>query len=64
MNKNSDWYELSVWILNIFQMNRRFTRDCFNSWIIFVHGKSAKIKVSEKKASQWIKDVCILYKRH
>ena len=24
MNKNSDWYELSVWILNIFKMKRRF----------------------------------------
>ena len=24
MNKNSDWYELSLGILNIFKMNRRF----------------------------------------
>ena len=78
MNKNSDWYELSVWILNIFQMNGRFwcechcqgsgslhlTRDCFDSLITFFYGKSTKITVSEKKASKWIKDVHILHKRH
>ena len=29
MNKNSDWYELSVWILNIFLMNRRFLCECY-----------------------------------
>ena len=29
MNKNSDWYELSVWILNIFKMNRRFLCECY-----------------------------------
>ena len=32
--------------------------------LTFVHGKSAKIKVIEKKASKWIKDVHILHKRH
>ena len=29
MNKNSDWCELSMWILNIFKMNRRFLCECY-----------------------------------
>ena len=29
MNKNSDWYELSVGILNIFKINRRFLCECY-----------------------------------
>ena len=37
MNKNLDWYELSVWILNIFYMNGRFwcvKMFFFRNWII------------------------------
>ena len=29
MNKNSDSYELSVWILNICLMNRRIWCECY-----------------------------------
>ena len=29
MNKNSDWYEFSVWILNILTMNCRFWCECY-----------------------------------
>ena len=29
MNKNSDRYELSVWIFNILKMNRRFLCQCY-----------------------------------
>ena len=30
MNKSSDLYELSVWILNIFKMNRRYWCECYH----------------------------------
>ena len=46
------------------QENASILLDCFDNCVTFVHGKSAKIKVSEKKTSKWIEDVHILHKRH
>ena len=40
------------------------TKDCFDSCITFVDGKSVEMEVSEEKTSKWIKDVHILHKRH
>ena len=79
MNNNSDWYHLSVWILNIFLIIGRFWGECYHQGsgshaiasnlleivlTVALHLSTEKIKVSEKKTSKWIKDVHILHKRH
>ena len=48
MNKNSDWYELSVWILNIFEMYGRFLCECYReAGLEFKMLKTTKVQSSK-----------------
>ena len=65
MNKNSDWYELSVSILNIFQMNHHFLCECYRQGsgsheivsILLEIVSTVALNVSTGKAqkSRWVK---------
>ena len=65
MNKNSDWYELSVWIWNIFQMNGSFWSECYRQGsgsheiasILLEIVLTVRLHLSTEKAqkSRWVK---------
>ena len=65
MNKNSDWYGLSVWILNIFKMNDRFLCECYRqssgsheiAWILLEIVLTVALHLSTEKGQKlrWVK---------
>ena len=69
MNKNSDLYELSVWILNIFLINGHFLCECYRqgsgshdiTYILLeiVLAVALHLYTEKGQKSRWVKRKCL-----